>query len=290
MLFIGSIALQQHIDIERNSRDIDIIGTYDEVSAYVKSLEGELTKAIPTNGGKKYVFFKGDYIVEAEIAWEGSLAEEFLMLMKGSKYATLNGLYALKMSHRFLRNSKHFLKTMNDIHLMRKHGAEISDDLADFYKKRVKETYDYSHPKLNVTKKDFFNGDGIEYVFDHDSIHGAIKLQEMPAYNYFKADISEVFVSKELFNELSDELKLNSVLEESYVLALERSQIPFPDLLTPKQSFDIALQKVCTSITSGWWRNYAWEHYYDAQAKYDDSYCENFFSKVKKGEVLPFVA
>ena len=141
MLIIGSHALKQYVKLDRKSLDIDVIGTYDEVSSYVKSLSGELTEAYPFAGGKKYLFVKGGQIIEAEIAWEESLAEEFLLLMAGcDTYASLNGLYALKMSHRYLRNSPHFLKTMQDIKLMREHGATITGDLVDFLKRREAET------------------------------------------------------------------------------------------------------------------------------------------------------
>lgn len=290
MLIVGSQALHQHIWLDRSFVDLDIIGTYDDIIDYVKSLPGELTKAYLFNDGKKHLFIKGGKIIEAEIAWEGSTAEEFLTLMykhiRGdNNIATLNGLYTLKMSHRYLRNSPYFLKTMSDIKLMRSIGAEITDDLMPFFKRREKETYNYSHPKLNVLKKDFFNGDGVNYVYDHDSIHEAVKHQEHPAYYYFKPDTSEVAVSKEMFDSIPEQIKLNSVLEESYVLAIERSQVPFPGRLTYLQSFEIALQKVCTSITSGWWREYAWENYGSVIDLYDYSYIDRFWAGVNSGLV-----
>jgi len=297
VLLVGSQALKKYVDLNRSPKDIDVIGTYEDVSTYVKFLNGELKVARPFNNGKKYLFVKstdhesGDIIVEAEIAWEGSLAEEFLALMDdvGHKYnATLNGLYTLKMSHRYLRNSPHFLKTMRDIQLMRKLGAKIPEELKDFFIRRERETYDYFHPSLQASKKNFFAGDGVEYVYDHDSIHQAVKLQDRPAYSYFKSDDKEVFVSKKLFENLDDTTKMNSVLEESYVLAIERSQVPHPGVLTPRQSFDIALRKVCSSITSGWWREYAWEHYDDAIKHYDDSYMNRFNTGIENGVVKPF--
>ena len=289
MLIIGSHALRQHLFVGRASPDIDVIGTYEEVSSYVKTLSGELTEAYPFEDGKKYLFVKGKQIIEAEIAWEGSLAEEFLLLMAGCEtYASLNGLYALKLSHRYLRNSPHFLKTMHDINLMREHGATITDDLVDFLKRREAETYDYPHPNLNVKKKSFFAGDGISYVYDHDSIHESVKQQDHPAYSYFKPSGNEVMVSRKMFEQLEPSVQLNSVLEESYVLAIERSQVPFPNSLSPRRSFDIALQKVCTSITSGWWREFAWENYHKVVALYDDSYIDKFWAGVEAGVVTAF--
>ncbi|WP_457832940.1 DUF7275 domain-containing protein, partial [Staphylococcus aureus] len=42
----------------------------------------------------------------------------------------------------------------------------------------------------------------------------------------------------------------------------ERHQIPNNFNPDPTGSFMYALEKVCTSITSGWFREYAWENYH----------------------------
>jgi len=57
---------------------------------------------------------------------------------------------------------------MKDIHFLRSKGAEIKN--MELFKEREKITYDYGHPKLNVSKDAFFNGDGIQYIYDHDTI------------------------------------------------------------------------------------------------------------------------
>ncbi len=287
MLIIGSRALNSYVDIGRSPADIDIIATYDEAVEFVSHMSGELHNAYPVAAGKKYLFVKGGVIVEAEIAWEGSLAEEFLSLVQEEPgdFPSLNALYTLKMSHRYLRNSSHFVKTINDIKLMRAAGATIPDELRDWFKRREAATYDYSHPNLNVNKKQFFAGDGIDYVYDHDSIHAAVKIGERPAYTYFKPADNEVMVSRTMWNQLDYQTQLNSVLEESYVLAIERSQVPFPDVYSPHKSFLIALQKVCTSITSGWWREFAWENYNMALAQYDGTYIDRFWTGVESGIV-----
>jgi hypothetical protein len=95
----------------------------------------------------------------------------------------------------------------------------------------------------------------------------------------------EVKASKQKFNSGPEKMRLNGVLEEAYVLALERSIIPHPGALTPKQAFDKALMKVCTSITSGWFREYAWENYYEVQKLYNPGYVDLFNLKRKEGIV-----
>ena len=174
---------------------------------------------------------------------------------------------------------------MRDIQTMRAMGATIRPEHEEFYKARMAWTYDYGHPKLNQSKGDFFTDD-VPYIYDHDSIHEVVKHLSYPAYWYFKPADSEVAVSRTMFEGLSEEVKLYSVLEESYVLALERSQIPYPET-DRKKSFDMALMKVCSSITSGWWREYAWENYDKVQAMYNENYVNRFWEAERSGNVKP---
>ena len=181
-----------------------------------------------------------------------------------------------------------FKKTLNYITLFRNIGAFVPERYKDALAKREKDTYTYSHPKLNVSKKDFFT-DTIKYVYDHDTIHLAVKHLEYPAYEYYKEDKAEVNCSRDLFFSLDENTRLLGVLEESYVLALERSQIPNNFNIEPKKSFDIALSKVCTSITSGWFREYAYDNYDKVQSMYNDSYVSKFKDGLELGIVKPII-
>lgn len=300
MLLIGSHALQHHIQINRNPVDYDVICTFDEFQNWINKQDKKIIKACyPANKGKKIIVKTTTHIFEFEIAWENNSAAELLELtdscttvipnLGSCNIASLDVLYTLKMSHRFKKNSPHFLKTMRDIKLMRQHGAKIPDFLQEWFKLRQKETYDYSHPNLNQSKQNFFDpNSGVNYVYDHDSIHESMKHLELPAYSYFKEDLAEVKCSKDKFFNAPEEVRLFSVLEESYVLALERSQIPFRGGVDPRRSFLIALEKVCTSITSGWWREYAWDHYDDVLSLYNDDYVEKFWKAVNDGKVKSF--
>lgn len=286
MLLIGSRALKAYTDIRREPKDIDVLGSYDDCMAFIKSVSGDMIFCYPIDDGKKIIAKKNETIIEAEIAWPGSTAEMFLQLEPGVKAGSylipsLNGLYCLKMSHRYLKNSPAFLKTMNDIHLMRRIGATIPETMLEFFKIREKETYNYNHPVLEQEKKNFFSGDGVEYHFDHDEIHISVAHLGQPAYKFFQKDGADVMVDRSKWKRLSMIIKLYAVLEESYVLSLERSQIPFPGKRTPRQSFEIALKKVCTSITSGWFREFAWENYKAVLGMYDDDYVVRFRNHFK---------
>ncbi len=134
-------------------------------------------------------------------------------------------------------------------------------------------------------KDDFFKGDGVTYVYDHDTIHESVKNLDKPAYTYFKPENSPVMCDKNMFFACDEQTRLYSVLEEATVLALERSQIPYPEMWSSRKSFEFALGKVCTSITSGWWRSWAWEHYNEVLAIFKDDYLERFKQGVESGLV-----
>lgn len=285
MVLIGSEALRFH-GFNVITKDVDIVGTYDDILSFSKKVGA--STFIPINAGKHIKMVINGRIWEAEIAYPDSSAEDLINSVYDSGYdwteyenngfavPSIDFLYTLKMSHRYLRNSPHFHKTMRDIYTLRKCGATIRDNLQEFYKRRMKTTYDYPHPKLNVMKNDFFAGDGVTYKFDHDWIHTVVKMTHKPAYEYFKPDDSQVMVSKEMWNDLPLNLKLCAVIEESMVLAIERSLIPFPNSLTEDQAYEKALVKVCTSITSGWFREFAWENYHIARVGYPAGFWNNF--------------
>lgn len=281
LILTGSAALNYHTQT-REPKDIDVMGQYDEVMAYVKT-QGEILLCYP-NDATHWIIKTSKRIIEAELNMSNSVTLLTEALQKdpqtqyhdGFMIPSLDVLYMLKMSHRYKKNSSHFQKTMKDIQLMRSLGAKMPEGYEAFYQLREQETYHYNHPKLNVNKKDFFSGDQVPYRYEHDDIHEAVKHLDRPAYTYYKPDENEVFCSKEMFMSVDESIRLYGVLEEAYVLALERSQIPFGDKVAPKRSFDIALEKVCTSITSGWFREYAWENFDKVNALYDESYVSRF--------------
>ncbi len=314
MLIIGSFAAHQADAYLKDPQDLDLVGSFHEYNQLVKmcKAQDDLVSAVPISESRFVIRTKtglmtfGLTIIEFEMAWEdGSSADHLLEVVKkhqlstpiDSPYHTAHGLefefaslpvlYALKMSHRYLRNNPYFEKTMRHIRVLRAHlgSNEIDPRLKEWFAHREKDTYFYKHPKLNQAKNDFFKDDNVPYKYDHDTLHLAVKKFDRPAYEYFKEDQAQVFCSKDKFNSLSEEMKLSAVLEESYVLALERSLIPNDFKPNPFVAFKTALEKVCTSITSGWFREYAWENYEKVMEMADVTYVLDFHQGVQDGVV-----
>ena len=129
----------------------------------------------------------------------------------------------------------------------------------------------------------------MNYVYDHDSIHLTVAIKSkwdsfsnkpVPAYTLYMQDGAAVMTDKQKFFAVPAHVRLYGVYEEACVLALERSQIPYDFQPDARWSFEMALMKVCTSITSGWFRGWAYDHYDDVMALYESlgesDYVERF--------------
>ena len=194
---------------------------------------------------------------------------------------SLNTLFAIKSAHRF-KPSVHFWKTFRDYHTMKQIGCTIPDWLQEFHAERQKESLGNikKSPNLKTTKDEFFT-DNVAYVYDHDSLHEIMALGDRPAYTEFLAHGQQVFASRSKFEACSYTTKINSVIEEVCVLALERCLIPYPET-NPSQAFKMALYKVLTTITSGWWREFAYQNGIEVFRRYPQDFYENFKKNIDR--------
>ena len=299
MILIGSRALALRAPSALHGRkpvDFDFVCTLDEFSEWLDKNE-------------KKVHAKKIYSVKNETKWivEGDSNCEFDMIQPGNSnelmdklvrqdcietsfgmVPSLDMLFTIKSSHKYLKNSPHFWKTVSDYHTLKRMGAVVRPEYEEFLKLREKETYTYAHPKLNVNKDNFFKDDNIQYVYDHDSIHVSVARGERPAYTYYMKENEQVMTDKEKFFAQPREIQLNGVVEESAVLAIERSLVPHPGVWTPKFAWKFALSKVCSSITSGWFRAFAYENIVEVLKLYPEGYWEKFQKDVESGLVRPF--
>lgn len=268
MLLIGSAALRHYTDDMREPVDYDYICTHEEFEDQIEFFKalGKLKAVYPLSGSSMVAKLTDGSIYEFSLAWPGTSNADILeyndRYNSGRSYASRDVLLMIKLSHRYKKNSVHFLKTMRDIQLLREMGANVNKKkLKAILRKREEETYTYAHPSLMQNKRQFFQEVDSFYVYEHDDIHIAVAVGDAPAYTKFSRDGQEVAVDKAKWDTLDLRDKLLAGLEESYVLAIERSLVPHPNVLTTDEAFLKALEKVCTSITSGWFRQFCWENY-----------------------------
>lgn len=301
MILIGSRALQIRAPqlLKRKPVDFDFISSKDEFEEWKTKNISKFNdpKIENLNDGKKIIISDGQTHCEFEIVKENSSSEQFVSLVSQDKETiqtsfgmipSLDLLFCLKTSHRFLKNSPHFWKTLGDWHKMRMIGAKVRPEYESFLKLREKETYNYKHPSLNQSKMGFFSGDGVIYKFDHDSIHEAVAKFDRPAYTYYMKDGAEVQTDKSKFFACSQQIRIAGAIEEAAVLAIERSLVPFSGVLTPRDAWHLAFSKVCSSITSGYFRSWCYENALEILKEYDPLFWDKFQAKVANGEVKPF--
>lgn len=299
MILIGSraLALRAPQALLRKPVDFDFVGTKAEFDTWLEKNVAKIgmTKVYPV--ADKKMIAEGNTNVEWELVQPNTSSEMLVSLVEKDSESietpfglvpTFDMLFTLKSSHKYLKNSPHFWKTMVDYHIMKRLGATVRPEYQDFLKLREKETYTYSHPKLNVNKDSFFADDHIQYVYDHDTIHESVALYDKPAYTYYMKDGAQVQTDKQKFFNCDRKIQLAGVIEEAAVLAIERSLVPHPGVWTPEYAWKFALAKVCSSITSGWFRQFAYENAPQVLKLYPTGYWEKFQEDIKKGLVKPF--
>ena len=281
MVVVGSVALMAHgIDLGRKFNDVDFICYKSDWTKHVMAtLKIPDTRLLKLEWKKNHCMFmfsqSGGTVTTIHEASILDDQEDYLGsdkwvydFVKNCSEASASSLYTyappeivfmMKMSHRFKKDSVHFHKTRQDIIKLRAFNVNLSSpyNLHKVLAEREKNTLPSGY-KLKVNKAEFFT-DNVPYKYDHDSLHEAVKHTDKPAYQYYMKDGEEVMCSKDKFFAVPKFTRQLGVLEETNVLALERAIIPYGT--DPMRACEIALEKVCTSITKGWFREFAWENY-----------------------------
>ncbi len=307
MILIGSrsLALRQPNALLRNCVDFDFLCTQQEFDNWMETTSHKVnpTKVYPLPEFNKMIV-EGNTNCEFEIITPGKSSELIAQAVADDPdniatpfgiVPSLDLLFTIKDSHKykkFEKSSAQFWKTTIDWHVMKQLGAKVRPEYEGLLKLRKDETYaKQKHPKLNTNKENFFKDDNIKYFWDHDSIHEAVAWPEPPAYLSYMKDGAQVDCDKEKFFSIDENIRLEGVVQESMVLAVERALQPFPNGMNADQAFKFALAKVCSSITSGWFRTYAFENVFAAIKLYESRYKDywiKFQQHVVDGKVKPF--
>lgn len=279
-LLVGSYALGV-----RPAKDIDVI-------CYREDIEVE------TSEGDDYAcsFVYNGWKVECLLADE---QESLQFILKHNIHKTVADrgmLWAIKAGHIMFPHRQwekhimdyHILKSSVNVYglnvTFREHFGDYSEatqmsyrDVSKLHKKSTEDRLGKQKlPKLKgTTKEEFFDDFVVKYI-EHDSIHQMVAHKEKPMYSYMQHDPNIVECDKELWNAFTFEEKVWCVTEECYVIALERHVIPTLKGdrvgLNSHEAFKWALMRVCTTLCSGWFRQFAIDHYFDILNNYNREY------------------
>jgi hypothetical protein len=304
MLVIGSQALRLGLEeigeeLERVPTDLDLFARDAEVFNAVNFMGLSYLTITPTKilcqaPNKRYV--------EIEVATPGSSAELYLDFAEkmaklpqhefyGLKVdvAPLEMLYSIKRAHRHSPNK--FYKHVRDYNLLNRMflGGDMFERITDMRYKETVEREKLRTPSLNKTAEAFFDDKVSNRTFVHDQIHEVMAFEERPMFERIKVDPNLVKCSKEKFFALTETQRRHCVQEEAYVIALERGVIPMlfegERIVKPFDAYRWAIMRICTTLCSGWFREYALEHYKDMLFWYDAGYVEKFLKAVEDGRI-----
>lgn len=292
MLLVGSAALIMNgIPLTRKTGDIDVIGTQAELD------ELQAGGFTPVTGRAFRMHDWPNIIVDFEVAQSGSSAAAYLALGRevvndtvklcghDINLASLPVLYSLKRSHRHSPKAWH--KHIADYHMLRR-ACLYDDELEEITLQREDEMT-IKTPSLNKSVKDFFDDNVSNRVFIHDEIHEVMAYYDRPLYERIRKSPDKVACSLVKWNGLPAFERQQCVLEEAYVIALERAVIPMMfsggPRVDPARALYWAFMRICTTLCSGWFREYATDNYQAIESGADMQYHEKFFAAVDAGRI-----
>ena len=269
----------------RKAGDIDII-------CYKADIKVEHNSATDFFVGFK---FEG-YTVECLLADNSPVLQQLLAL----PYPPFVINYILKYGHLYhpIKGQgnwkKHLhdyltVKELVDVFCMQNYSQrEDIELLAISYRKEMNELRKLRTPKLKGTTKEEFFDDAVKKYYVHDNIHKAMAHKEHPMYTYMQPDPNLVHCSKELWDQFTHQEKIWCVMEEAYVIALERKIIPAMvagrSYEPVTKHFAWALYRICTTLCSGWFRKFAVDNYYEIISSIDVDYVNTFLNNIRKYE------
>lgn len=300
MLLIGSQAAKFYFPDFPHNKDWDVIGTIPEITNWVKAHKHEII-SYKYNENKTKIFIKTqNRKFEFEIVEPNSSSELFCEINQNVKLeefyvADPSSLKLIKRSH--LTHSIHWEKNIEDYHFLkrkiRKHPTEKELIAFEKRKKEIDLRIGKKKSNLNMTNDDFFKKSSkIGRIYVHDDLHKVTCFYSNPLYEFLKKDKTKAKIDKELFFNLLSLDQIRTVQEECFAIALERIIIPelekgnFGNLgfcggnIDKEIAFMYALKRVCTTLTSGWFRDFAIENYPKIK-DFQVDYVEKFTSAVQ---------
>jgi len=305
MIVVGSHALKiglEEIDrkLSRTPVDLDLFGTHDEMLELlrlgdlrvVKGTNEKMVAKAPDGKMVEIEYIRPGTSTAIYHLWAEAIAKldttEFYGMRMG--VAPLEMLYSLKRAHR--HSPRGFEKHVYDYNLLRilfKGKDAFPKITALRYEETVKRER-LRTPSLNKSTKDFFDDKVSNRTFIHDQIHEVMAFYDRPMFERIKIDPHKVACSREKFDDLLYSDRIICVQEEAYVIALERAIIPMlfegEKIANPKKAYEWAVMRICTTLCSGWFREFALDNYSEMMRWYDPEYVNKFLRAVEDGRIV----
>lgn len=267
----------------RQTKDIDVI-------CHRKDID------VKTTSGDDYLVsfeFNGNRI-ECLLADKMESLQQILNSYLTSKIAFPVHQWVIKKGHIVYESYQTFDKHIHDIAILKRiceHGPhkDLSnfDSLVKLHRKCTRQMKKIiKTPKLTGVSKDAFFDDYVDKYYEHDFLHECVAHKERPMFSYMQKDSTEVTCHKDMWDTFTHQEKIWCVLEESYVIAIERFIVPQriakKPPIKPIIAFKQALYKICTTLCSGWFREFAIDNYYEIFNSHNKNFVNDCFKKIEQ--------
>jgi hypothetical protein len=298
MLIVGSKAFAFHFpNSNRVNKDVDIIDYQSNISALQallqpkKIIQKEEIVSFIDIENKTDIFNTKN--VEVLLADNSVAFQSYLRLAKEKNmtFASPEILLSMKRSH--IHFPIYFKKHIEDYTFLKSTIKEDTlDAITKIARKEIEERIGkLKTPSLNKKVTEFFNqSEGyVQYFFVHDDIHQAVAHYNRPLFLEMQKDITMAKCEKSLWDKFTFENKCKCVLEEAYVIALERRILPSifgkSKWFSSEESLEWSLMRICTTLCSGWFREFATDNYFEIKKFINKNYVEDFLEKYHKNEI-----
>jgi len=297
MLIVGSKALKFHFPkYPRKVNDIDIIGYTDDVNtlshllAPQEIIKGEHTVLLKNIGNRTDIFDTSN--VEVLLADDSVSLKRYMEYDEFNLFASKETLYSLKKSH--IHFPIKFKKHIHDYCFLHEklNNEDILKSITEInYQETEKRIGKLKTPSLNKSVKEFFGqSDGyVKSYFIHDDVHRVMSHYDRPLYEKMQSNKDLAKCDKDKWRIFPYEDKCKCVLEEVYVIALERKILPMifggGKGFSSDEAFDWALMRICTTLCSGWFREFATNNYFIIKKLYNKNYVEKFLTEYENGNI-----
>lgn len=268
----------------RFEKDIDII-------AYMDDIEVETT-------GDDYIRvfnFQGKK-VEILIADNQESLKYILNKYDSNCKVSYEDLYCLKRGHLHIagRRQENWEKHMCDYNILKKIVNEKDSDIQKLIKLHRESTdarIKQRTPRLNGVSKEKFFDDKVRKYIDHDLIHEEVAYEDHPMFTLMQKDAT-VTCHKDLWDQMSHTQQLQCVAEEAMTINIERNLLPSAmgqnNFKPALAGYRWALWRICTTLCSGWFREFAIDNYYEILNMFDEekinSAVDNITKKIQQNE------
>lgn len=274
MLLVGSKALKHWIASSRPGLDFDMLATKEELNEFL-NINNPTNHRVNFDGIKHGMRIEGKP-VEIELIEPGKANEILARLAVGPRtkifgfdvqIADPAVLLAVKKSH--LNLPINWWKHVMDYHKLKALDPFMSADHNKAWQMRRVESETrwgkMPKPNLMVSNEEFFGKSQkvVNRIFVHDDLHLSTCFYDRPLYEKLKTDQTLAWCDGKLFAALSHEDQIKCVQEEAFSIALERKVIPALNekaIYAPELAFRYAVERIGTTLTSGWFREFTQEN------------------------------